>query len=61
MNMIKLEDMLLCTHFIMLKEKIDSHAPVNSPVYSSPIFIKGPVLVNLEKGSVNEVESFIVS
>ena len=49
MNMIKMNDKILCGHFIMLQnEKNDS-----------PEFIQGPVLVNLKPGSVNKVLSYI--
>jgi hypothetical protein len=50
MNMIKTDDMILCSHFIMLKVK-------NSD--DEPVFIQGPVLLNLKKGSFNEVHSYI--
>ncbi|MCL2217208.1 MAG: hypothetical protein FWB91_09345 [Defluviitaleaceae bacterium] len=49
MNMIKMEDMILCSHFVMLKGN-DS---------GEPIFIQGPVLVNLKKNSVNEACSYM--
>jgi len=49
MNMIKIDDMILCSHFVMLKSN-DS---------DEPIFIQGPVVVNLKKGSFNEVCSFV--
>jgi len=49
MNMIKVDDMILCSHFVMLKSN-DS---------DEPVFIHGPVVVNLKKGSFNEVCSFV--
>jgi len=49
MNMIKIDDMILCSHFVMLKS--------NDNV--EPIFIKGPIVVNLKKNSTNEVCSFV--
>jgi hypothetical protein len=44
MNMIRLENKLLCNHFVMIGDK----------------FIKGPVMVNLKQGTTNHVESYIV-
>jgi hypothetical protein len=47
MNMIKIDDMILCSHFVMLKSGSD------------PVFIQGPVVVNLKKGSFNEACSYV--
>ncbi len=49
MNMSRLDDMLLCTKFVMIK----------SDVENSPIFIQGPVLINLVSGTIREVISYI--
>ena len=49
MNMLKMDDMILCSHFIMLKSEENE----------APIFIQGPVLVNVKIGSINEVRSYI--
>jgi len=49
MNMIKTDNMILCSHFIMLKDE-------NS---DEPIFIKGPVVINLKNDSYNKVHSYI--
>jgi len=49
MNMIKMNDKILCSHFIMLKSKDDDNT----------VFFQGPVMLNLEKGSANRVLSYI--
>jgi len=43
MNMIRLENKILCYHFVMIGNN----------------FIKGPVLINLKHGTTNKVESYI--
>ena len=49
MNMIKLDDKILCSHFVMIQnEKNDG-----------PEFIQGPVLVNMKPGSSNQVLSYV--
>ena len=49
MNMIKIENEILCNHFVMLMKRGETE----------PMFIQGPVLVRLKKGSINEVISYI--
>lgn len=49
MNMVKQDDMILCSHFIMLKDERDDET----------VFIQGPVAVCLKQGSVNQVSSYI--
>ena len=49
MNMIKMENEILCNNFVMLMKKGEDE----------PIFIQGPVLVRLKKGSINEVISYV--
>jgi hypothetical protein len=44
MNMIRLENKILCYHFVMIRDK----------------FIKGPVMLNLKIGTTNQVESYII-
>lgn len=44
MNMIRMDDQILCTNFIMLQE-----------VGEEPEFTKGPVLLRMETGSVDKV------
>lgn len=48
MNMIKMDDMILCSHFIMLKSENSDES----------VFIQGPVIVNLKMDSFNEVKSY---
>jgi hypothetical protein len=43
MNMVRFEDKILCSHFVIIGSN----------------FIKGPVLVNLKKGTMNKVKSYI--
>lgn len=50
MNMTKMGNSILCDNFVILKSENDA----------APVFIKGPLLVNLEKGSLNRVISYIV-
>ena len=50
MNMIKIDDRLLCSHFVMLKNENEAE----------PKFLQGPVLVNLKSGSHNQVSSYIL-
>jgi len=49
MNMIKIDDRILCSRFVMLKSNDNDE----------PTFIKGPVVVNLKRNSSNEVCSFV--
>ena len=49
MNMIKMDDMLLCSHFVMLRNEKETE----------PKFLQGPVLVNLKSGSHNQVRSYV--
>lgn len=49
MNMIKMGNKVLCSHFIMLK----------SSEKDEPEFIKGPIIINLKNGTNNEVQSYI--
>jgi hypothetical protein len=49
MNMIKIDNMILCSHFVMLKGNENNE----------PVFIQGPVVVNLKKDSCNEVCSYV--
>ncbi len=49
MNMIKIDNDILCNHFVMLK----------SQDCDEPKFIQGPVIVNLRSGSTNKVISYI--
>lgn len=49
MNMIKLGSDMLCTHFVML-------LPQDAP---EPFFLKGPILLTLKDGSINQVSSYI--
>jgi hypothetical protein len=49
MNMIRMGDKLLCVRFVMLKSEADDN----------PMFIQGPVMVNLKSGSANEVLSYV--
>jgi hypothetical protein len=49
MNMLRQNNMILCTHFIMLKNE----------TMPDPLFLQGPVLVNLKGESDNQVCSYI--
>ena len=49
MNMIKLSDKILCSHFVMLQDMKQG----------SPEFIQGPVLVNMKPCSINQVSSYV--
>lgn len=49
MNMIKMNNMILCSHFVMLKGKD----------CDEPLFIQGPIIVNLKKDSFNEIYSYV--
>ncbi|MDR1692142.1 MAG: hypothetical protein LBR72_02180 [Oscillospiraceae bacterium] len=49
MNMVRLGDMLLCCHFVMLQ------GSGSEP----PEFLQGPVLVKLKNGTANRVEGYI--
>jgi hypothetical protein len=49
MNMVKREDMILCTHFVMLQ----------SASNDEPIFLNGPVLLKMESGSDNSVVAYL--
>jgi len=49
MNMVKFENMILCSHFIMLMGQESS----------DPVFIEGPVLLKLRTGTTNNVMSYI--
>lgn len=49
MNMIRLDNMILCSHFVILKASDNDE----------PIFIQGPVAVNLKKDSYNNVCSYV--
>jgi len=49
MNMIKMENEILCNHFVMFMKKDEDE----------PVFVQGPVLVRLKEGSTNEVISYI--
>lgn len=48
MNMIKTDDIILCSHFIMLQNE----------ELMEPFLIQGPVLLHMKKGSTNEVVSY---
>jgi len=50
MNMIKTDNMILCNHFVMLKGSGNDE----------PLFIQGPVVVNLKKDSFNQVISYAI-
>ncbi len=47
MNMVKKDTEVLCTHFVMLK-----------PAGGEPVFIKGPVLLHMEKGTYFKVRAY---
>lgn len=49
MNMVKLRNMLLCTHFLMLKR-----------VEEKPMFLQGPLIVVLQEGTVDRVCEYIL-
>jgi len=48
MNMIRMDNMILCSHFIMLE----------NGAMNEPLFLKGPVLVYLKENSYNEIYSY---
>lgn len=48
MNMIKIDNRILCSHFIMLKDKRTS----------AQIFLNGPVVVELEPKTINKVITY---
>ncbi|MET3697783.1 hypothetical protein SAMN05877753_104342 [Bacillus oleivorans] len=47
MNMIKKDNQILCTHFIMLRDKSDHNS-----------FIKGPIVVELVQGSISQATAY---
>jgi thiamine biosynthesis protein ThiC len=48
MNMIKENGSILCRYFIMLKQKTEG----------DPLFINGPVVVDIKKGTSNMVSAY---
>ncbi len=49
MNMVKLRNMLLCTHFLMLKRAEEK-----------PMFLQGPLIAVLQEGTVDRVCEYIL-
>lgn len=50
MNMIRLEEEILCSHFVMLKGEQSAE----------PFIINQPVLLQMKQGSANEVEAYTI-
>ena len=50
MNMIKTDNLIMCSHFVMLMTKSENE----------PFFIQGPVVIVLKDGSFNDVISYIM-
>jgi len=48
MNMIRMDDMILCDHFVMLKEE----------AADEPKFLQGPVTLVMEEGSLDKVRAY---